>query len=144
MDGKYLISPGGVTLSLILESGRYPEEGYINPLQYSCLERTRGTWWVMMHRVAKDQTQMKQFSTHTQRVRLMEEKISSVQFSSVAQSCPTLCDPMNRSTPGLPVHSQLPELIQTHIQQVSDAIQPSLPLSFSSAPNPSQHQSHFQ
>ena len=48
----------------------------------------------------------------------------SVQFSSVAQSCPTLCDPMNRSTPGLPVHHQLPEFTQTHVHQVSDAIQP--------------------
>ena len=53
----------------------------------------------------------------------------SVQFSSVAQSCPTLCDPMNRSTPGLPVHHQLPEFMQTHVHQLSDAIQPSHPLS---------------
>ena len=66
----------------------------------------------------------------------------SVHFSSVAQSCPTLCDPMNRSTPGLPVHHQLPEFTQTHAYQVSDAIQPSHPLSSPSppAPNPSQHQ----
>ena len=55
--------------------------------------------------------------------------ISSVQFSSVAQSCPTLCDPMNRSTPGLPVHHHLPELTQTHIRPVGDAIQPSHPRS---------------
>ena len=54
---------------------------------------------------------------------------ASVQFSSVAQSCPTLCDPMNRSTPGLPVHHQLTEFTQTHVHQVSDAIQPSHPLS---------------
>ena len=51
---------------------------------------------------------------------------SSVQFSSVTQSCPTLCDPMNRSTPGLPVHHQLPEFTQTHVHRVGDAIQPSL------------------
>ena len=72
--------------------------------------------------------------------------ISSVQFSSFAQSCPTLCDPMNCSTPGLPVHHQLPEFTQTHIHQVGDAIQPSHPLSSSSPParNPSQHQSLFQ
>ena len=72
--------------------------------------------------------------------------ISSVQFSSVAQSFPTLCDPMNRSTPGLSVHHQLPEFTQTHIHRVSDAIQPSHPLSSPSppAPNPSQHQSLFQ
>ena len=67
-------------------------------------------------------------------------------FSSVAQSCPTLCDPTNRSTPGLPVHHQLPEFTQTHVHQVSDAIQPSHPLSTPSppAPNPSQNQSLFQ
>ena len=70
----------------------------------------------------------------------------SVQFISVAQLCPTLCYPMNRSTPGLPVHHQLLEFTQTHVHQVSDAIQPSHPLSSPSplAPNPSQHQSLFQ
>ena len=69
-----------------------------------------------------------------------------VQFSSVAQSCPTLRDPMNRSMPGLPVHHQLPEFTQTHVHRVSDAIQPSHPLSSPSppAPNLSQHQSLFQ
>ena len=68
-----------------------------------------------------------------------------VQFSSVAQSCLTLCDPMNSSMPGLPVHHQLPEFTQTHVHWVSDAIQPSHPLSSPSpAPNPSQHQSLFQ
>ena len=68
-----------------------------------------------------------------------------IQFSSVAQSCPTLCDPMNRSMPGLRVHHQLPESIQTHICWVSDAIQPSHPLpSPSPALNPSQHQGLFQ
>ena len=69
-----------------------------------------------------------------------------IQFSSVAQSCPTLCDPMNCSTPGLPVHHQLPEFTQTHIHRVSDAIQPSHPLSSPSPPasSPSQHQGLFQ
>ena len=72
--------------------------------------------------------------------------VKVVQFSSVAQSCPTLCDPMNRSTPGLPVHHQLPEFTQPHVHQVGDAIQPSHPLSSPSppAPNPSQHHSLFQ
>ena len=66
----------------------------------------------------------------------------SVQFSSVAQSCPTLCNPTNSSTPGLPVHHQLPESTQTHVHQVGDAIQPSHPLSSPSLPalNLSQHQ----
>ena len=59
-----------------------------------------------------------------------------LQFSSVAQSCLTLCDPMNCSTPGLPVHHQLPEFTQTHIHRVSDAIQPSHPLSSPSPPTP--------
>ena len=65
---------------------------------------------------------------------------SSDQIRSVAQSCPTLCKPMNRSTPGLPVHHQLPEFTQTHVHRVSDAIQPSHPLSSPSppVPNPSQ------
>ena len=72
--------------------------------------------------------------------------IRSDQIRSVAQSCLTLCDPMNRSMPSLPVHHQLPEFTQTHGHRVSDAIQPSHPLSSPSppAPNPSQHQSLFQ
>ena len=83
----------------------------------------------------------------------LKEKVSasqcishSVQFSSVAQSCPTLCDPMNRSTPGLAVHHQLPESTQTHVHRVDDAIQPSHPLSSPSPPalNLSQHQGLFQ
>ena len=76
----------------------------------------------------------------------MKKRKRSLQFSSVAQSCPTLCDPMNRSTPGLPVHHQLPEFTRTHVHQVSDAIQPSHPLSSPSPPAPrtSQHQSLFQ
>ena len=72
--------------------------------------------------------------------------LCSVQFSSVTQSYPTLCDPMNHSMPGLPVHHQFLEFTQTHVHRVSDAIQPSHPLSSPSppAPNPSQHQSLFQ
>ena len=68
------------------------------------------------------------------------------QFSSVTQSCPTLCDPMNCSTPGLPVHHQLPEFTQTHVHRVGDAIQPSHPLSSPSPPalNLSQHQGLFK
>ena len=67
-------------------------------------------------------------------------------FSSVAQSCLTPCDPMNCSMPGLPVHHQLPEFTQIHVHRVSDASQPSHPLSSPSppAPSPSQHQSLFQ
>ena len=72
--------------------------------------------------------------------------LSLITYSSVTQSCLTLCDPMDCSTPGLPVHHQLPELAQTHVHQVRDAIQPSHSLSFPSPPafNPSQHQGLFQ
>ena len=61
-----------------------------------------------------------------------------LQFSSVTQSCPTLCDPMNRSMPGLPIHHQLPEFAQTHVHRVASSVVPSPP-----APNPSQHQGFF-
>ena len=69
-----------------------------------------------------------------------------IQFRSVAQSCLTLCDLMNRSTSGIPVHHQLPEFTQTHVHGIDDPIQPSHPLSSPSppAPNPSQHQGLFQ
>ena len=110
-------------LSSIPGLGRSPGGGHGHPLQYSCLENPmdRGAW-------------------------LLQFIGSQDQIRSVAQSCPTLCDPMNRSTPGLPVHHQLPEFTQTLVHRVSDAIQPSHPLSSPSppAPNPSQHQSLFQ
>ena len=72
--------------------------------------------------------------------------LDAVQFSSVTQSCPSLCDPMNHSIPGLPVHHQLPESTQTNVHWVGDAIQPSHSLSSPSppAPNPSQYQGPFQ
>ena len=71
---------------------------------------------------------------------------TSVQFRSVAQWCPTLCDPMNCSMPGLPVHHQLPEFTQIHVHRVGNAIQTSHPPPFPSplAPRPSQHQGLFQ
>ena len=81
--------------------------------------------------------------THIQTV---QESIQSVQFSSVTQSCPTLCDPMDCSMPGFPVHHQLLEPTQTYVHWVGDAIQPSHPLSSPSPPtfNHSQHQGLFQ
>ena len=77
---------------------------------------------------------------------MAKQVVAVIQFSSVAQLCPTVCNPMNRSTPGLPVHHQLLEFTQTHVHQVGDAIQPSHPRSSPSppAPNPSQHHSLFQ
>ena len=90
------------------------------------------------------------YSTHRARVKewkTQRGKFSCrLQFSSVAQSCLTLCDPMNCSMPGLPVHHQHPEFTQTHAHRVGDAIQPSHSLLPPSppAPNPSQHQSLSQ
>ena len=98
--------------------------------------RTAVQWVSSLHQVAK--------ATFSFRISPSSEYEN--QFSSVTQSCPTPCNPMNRSMPGLPVHHQLPEFTQTHIHRLSDAIQPSHPLSSPSppAPNPSQHQSLFQ
>ena len=85
-------------------------------------------------------------SLEDERTRMHSIHKQLFQFSSVTQLCPTLCDPMDHSTPGLPVHHQLPEFTQTHVHWVSDAIQPSHPMSSPSppSPNPSQHQSLFQ
>ena len=78
----------------------------------------------------KEESEKAGLKLNIQKTKIMASgPISSVQFSSVAQLCPTLCDPMNRSTPGLPIHYHLPEFTQTHIHQVGDAIQPSHPLS---------------
>jgi len=98
-------------------SGSFHREANGNPLQYSCwrvpwTEQPSGLHTV--HGVTKSWTQLSD-STHS----LCE--FSSVQFSSVTQSCPTLRDPMNRSIPGLPVHHQLPEFTKTHVHRVSDS-----------------------
>ena len=95
----------------------------------------------------KEESEKTGLKLNIQKTKTMASRpISSVQFSSVAQLCPTLCDPMNRSTPGPPVHHQLPEFTQTHVHRVGDVIQPFHPLSspIPPAPNPSQHQSLFQ
>ena len=94
----------------------------------------------------KEESEKAGLKFNIQKTKIMASgPISSVQFSSVTQSCPTLCDPMNCSMPGLPVHHQIPEFNQTHVHWVSDAIQPAHPLLSPSppAPNPSQHQSLF-
>ena len=78
-------------------------------------------------------------------LKFLSDHLHSIQFSSVARSCLTLCHPMNHSTPGLPVHHQLLEFTQTHVHRVGDAIQPSHPLSSPSpVPNPSQNQGLFK
>ena len=118
-------------------------EGNGSPLQCSCLENPRdgGAWWVAVCGVAQSRTWLKWLSS-------LDSGLdhSRVQFSSVAQLCQTLCDPMNCSTPGLPVHHQLPEPTQTNVHWVGGAIQPSHPLSSPSPPalNLSQHQSLFK
>ena len=146
----------------ILTCATFFGEGNDNPLQCSCLENPRdgGSWWAIVsgsHRVRHDWSDLaaaaaanflelprwlngKESTCQCRRFR------SSIQFSSVTQSCPTLCHPMNRSMPGLLVHHHLLEFTQIHVHLVSDAIQPSHPLSSPSppAPNPSQHQSLFQ
>ena len=129
----------------------------------------RRDWQATVHRVAKSRTWLKTEHTHThtrafQFTDFNKNLLSThflttlgwcwdikthqpgVQFSSVAQSCPTLCDPMDYSMPGLPVHYQLLEFTQTHVHWVSDAIQRSHPLSSPSPPafNLSQHQGLFQ
>ena len=124
-------------------------EGNGGPLQCSCLEnpRDRRPWWASVYGVAQSWTRLTQLSSSSSSSRKKDYSLWQMpQFSLVIQSCPTLCDPMNRSTPGLPVHHQLLEFTQTHVHRVSDAIQPSHPLSSPSppAPNPSQHQSLFQ
>ena len=138
-DGKASACNAG-DLSLIPGLGRSPGEGNGNPLQYSCLENwgQRGLT-VYSPGVAKSWTRLLFLF-------FLWRSQNSFQFSSVTQLCPTLCDPMNCSTPGLPVHHQLLEFTQTHAHRVGDAIQPSHPMSSPSppAPNPSQHQGLFQ
>jgi len=106
------------------------------------IQDTKGTFHAKMGSI-KDRNGMDLTEAEDIKKRWQEYR---VQFSSVVQSCPTLCDPMNRSTPGLTVHHQLSDFTQTHVHRVSDAIQPSHSLSspFPPAPNPSQHQSLFQ
>ena len=83
----------------------------------------------------KEESEKVGLKLNIQKTKIMASvPISSVQFSSVTQLCPTVCDPMNHSTPGLPVHHQLSEFTQTHVHWVSDAIQPSHPLSSPSPP----------
>ena len=124
-------------LGLIPGWGRSPGEGNGDPLQYSCPEnpKDRGAW--RLQPMGSKRVGHNLATKQQQRV---------YDFSSVAQSCPALCDPTDCSTPGFPVHHQIPEFTQTHVHGVSDAIQPSHPLSSPSPPafNLSQHQGFFQ
>ena len=128
-------------------------EGNGNPLQCSCLENPRdgGAWWAAVYGVTQSRTWLNRLSSSNMASRCqglglnplcMLPKPGRFQFSSVTQLDPTLCDPMNHSTPGLPVHHQLPESNQTHVHRVDDAIQLSHLLLSPPPPalNPSQHQ----
>ena len=121
------------------ETGNLPEKEF-RVMIVTMISKILGEKWRQPEYTTKDQI------AGEQKRKGIKRSTSSVQFSSAAQSCPTLRDPMNHSTPGLPVHHQLPEFTQTHIHRVSDAIQPSHPLSSPSppVPNTSQHQSLFQ
>ena len=119
-------------LAYLNEPMRHTKHGY--PIW---MGHSREFWQNMIHWRREWQTTS---------VNLPWEPHEMYQFSSVAQSCPILWDPMSQSTSGLLVHHQLPEFTQTHVQWVGKAIQPSHPLSFPSPPalNPSQHQGLFQ
>ena len=127
----------------ISRSGKSPGEGNSNPLQYSCLENLMdtGAWWATVYRIAKESDTTEQLKINNL---LQGTHRGSVQF--IAQSCPTLCNPMDCSPPGFPVLHQLPELTQTHVHRVSNGIQPPYHLSSPSPPafNLSQRQGLFQ
>ena len=122
--------------------GRSPGRGNGNLLQYSCLEN----WWTEEPFGLHPSGMTEHACMHAPTSFKPTGSFLSVQFSSVTQSCPTLHDPMNYSTPGLPVHYQLLEFTQTHVHRVCDSTQLSHPLSSPSPPtsNLSQHQGLFQ
>ena len=99
---------------------KIPSKRKWQPTPVSLLEKSmdRGSWQATVPGVTKSGTWLSTWH------KTASSQSSSVQFSSVAQSCPTLCNPMNRSTPGFPVHHQLLEFTQTHVHRVDDAIQP--------------------
>ena len=119
-------------MGLIPGLGKSPRGGNDNPFQYSCLEKFHG------------QRRLESYSPWSCKESDMTEH-SGLQFSSITQLCPAVCDPMDCSMPGLPIHHQLPESTQTHVHWVGDAIQLSHPL-FPSPPalNLSQHQGLFK
>ena len=117
-------------------------------LQCPCLENPmdRGAWQAVSHEVAKSCQATNTSHCHKYLTSYSHQPYDVGQFSSVTHACPALCDWIYWSMPGIPVHHQLPELAQTHVHRVSDAIQPSHPPSSPSPPafNLSQHQGLFQ
>ena len=122
------------------------QKSLINISKYEATQKSRWIWESIPRQVDKKSRRTSSLLPRSREEYGALEEIRSDQITSVAQSCLTLCDPMNSSTPGLPVHHQLPEFTETHVHRVSDTIQPSHPLLSPSppAPNPSQHQSLFQ
>ena len=146
---------------IVMINTRHHSKGliYIYLFIYSTIQTTElGVLLALFYKGGKKDREVREVSIYIVWFQIGKECVKAIychpayltsmqsQLSSVAQSCPTLCDPMTCSTPGLPVHYQLPEFTQTHVHRVSDAIQPSHPLSSPSppAPNHSQHQSLFQ
>ena len=131
--------PTGKSCSDILTPGTYPSPGQPSPWPAWIYVRVP---YLQHFRVHMTQRLFLPYRQNLGSLYVKVTHCAELQFSSVTQSCPTLCDPMNCSTPGLLVHHQLREFTQTHVHRVSDAIQPSHPLSFPSppVPNPSQHQ----
>ena len=124
-----------VSIAAFSHSAQRPFSGFIHAVAWDRMSFPFKAEWCSV--VCRDHLLLRLF---------VGEHLGCFQFSSVAQSCPTLCDPMSHSTPGLPVHHQHPEFTQTHVHRVSDAILPSHPLSSPSPPalNPSQHQGLFK
>ena len=116
---RWLIT-GSITDSMDMNLGKLQE-----------IAKDRETWHAPVHRVTQSQKRLSDW-TATNKATLIINRF--FQFSSVAQPCPALCNPMNRSTPGLPLHHQLLEFTQNHVHWVGDAIQPSCPLSSPSPP----------
>ena len=132
-------------LGSIPRLGRSPGEENGYPLQYSGLENSMECISPSSHKDS-DTSEWLSLSFQHKAVLITLIMLYVISLSSVAQSCPTLCDPMDCSTPRFPVHHQFLELAETHVCWVSDAIQPSRPLSSSSPPafRLSQHQGLFQ
>ena len=142
---KNLPAKAGVLrhVDLIPRWGRSPVGRYDNPLQYPCLESPMNRACIYQSCSSNLPHYSLPLGNHKFIFYIKRSLLwTQVQFSSVAQLCPTLCDSMDRSTPGLPLHHQLLEFTQTHVHWVGDAIQPSHPLLL--LLNLSQHQGLFK
>ena len=136
----------GITDSMDMSLGKL-RESVMGVLRFMGSQRVRHNWATEQLQQPVSELGQLWMATYLSHVVLFMSKLSFyIQFSSVTQSCPTPCNTVNCSTPGLPIHHSFPEFTQTHVHRVSDAIQPFHTVSspFPPAPNPSQHQSLFQ